>query len=79
MPALVAAGHRGRRQSDRGEGPGDAGVGEQNEGQKKTFSIGLGEGKEKQRAEVMPALVAAGPRRRRAMGPMEWPRTRSDR
>jgi len=47
MPALVAAGHRGRRQSDRGEGPGDAGVGEQNEGQKKTFSIGLGEGKEK--------------------------------
>ena len=60
-------------------GPGDADGVEQNEGQKKTFSIGLGEGKEKQRAEVMPALVAAGHRRRRAMGPMEWPRTRSDR
>ena len=49
------------RQSDLGEGPGDAGVGEQNEGQKKTFSIGFWEGKEKQRAEVLPALAAAGP------------------
>ena len=43
------------RQSDLGEGPGDAGVGEQNEGQKKTFSIGFGEGKEEQKEDVKPA------------------------
>ena len=54
-------------------GLGDAGVGEQNEGQKKTFSIGLGEGKEKQRAEVLPALAAAGTHRKVP----KWSRRRS--
>ena len=67
------------RQSDRGEGPGDAGVGEQNEGQKKTFSIGLGEGKEKQRAKVLPALVAAGPVEGTRWARWVRPRTKSDR
>jgi len=67
------------RQSDLGEGPGDAGVGEQNEGQKKTFSIGLGEGKEKQRAKVLPALVAAGPVEGTRWARWVRPRTKSDR